>query len=347
MISIIIPLYNLCGEGRFLQKCLDSLLAQSFNDFEVLLMENGSTDDTVEVAKGYCEQDKRFKLHILTEKGIANARNEGLKAASGDFICFIDGDDFVSTDFLQTLFDTINLESNIDIAVVPCKLYNIKNGITKDFTSDYNPRIISDGNIAPLFSDGMVWAKLYRHSVIKEFNILFDKSLYGVDDVLFSSEMKLTAKKIAISNKGVYYYIQGRNGQASASKMTDSANSHLLLVTKLEELFKKYNKYEDYKGYIDKIFISIFTGYDFALTPLAKMNNTQINEIISLNYNKIINIIPDETACPKWQIKWYNRFKKAVKKGKGAFCIKFMRKYRNIILQPLGIKYKGDKFINK
>lgn len=347
MISIIIPLYNLCGEGRYLQKCLDSIIRQTYKNYEVLLMENGSTDDTVEVASEYVNNDNRFKLFILTEQGIANARNEGLNRAAGEYVCFIDGDDFISDDFLENLIKTITSSSNIDIAIAPCRLLYIKDNKIKPFTSDYTPRIISDGNIAPLFSDGMVWAKLFRRSIIENSQVRFDKSLYGVDDVLFSSEIKLLARNIAITDNGIYYYIQGRNGQASASKMKDSANSHLLLVHKLEELFSKYNKYIEYKGYIDKIFISIFTGYDFALTPLAKMPESDVELFIKNNMKKIIETSPDSNACPKWMVKWYNRFKKAAVRGNGFKFIKFMRIYRNIILQPLGIKYKGDKFLNK
>ena len=161
MISIIIPLYNLCNYGGgidcYLKKCLDSLLSQTYTDFEVLLMENGSTDNTVAVAEEYVNKDSRFKLHILTEKGIANARNEGLDRAEGEYICFIDGDDFVSNDFLEQLITTINLQPDIDIAIAPCQLLYIKDNKLKPFTSDYTPRIIDNGNIAPLFSDGMVW----------------------------------------------------------------------------------------------------------------------------------------------------------------------------------------------
>lgn len=347
MISIIIPLYNLCGEGRYLQKCLDSLIDQTYDDFEVLLMENGSTDDTVEVASQYVEKDKRFKLFILEEQGIANARNEGLNRAQGEYICFIDGDDYVSNDYLESLINTFSISDNIDIAIVPCKLIYIKDNKIKPFTSDYTPRILDSSNIDQLFSDGMVWAKMYRRAIIENNNVRFDKSLYGVDDVLFSSEIKLLSNKIAITDIGTYYYIQGRNGQASSSKMKDSANSHLLLVSKLEEIFKKYNKYEEYKGYIDKIFISIFVGYDFALTPLAKMDKIEAKLFINNNLEKIMKINPDKNACPKWMINWYNRFKYAASHGYGVIFIKIMRTYRNIILNPLGIKYKGDMFIKK
>ena len=102
MVSIIIPLHNLGLKGSYcLKRCLDSILAQKYDDFEVLLMENGSSDDTVEVAKTYCQKDNRFKLHILDTIGIANARNEGLKIAAGEYVSFIDGDDAISDNFLK------------------------------------------------------------------------------------------------------------------------------------------------------------------------------------------------------------------------------------------------------
>ena len=75
------------------------------------------------------------------------------------------------------------------------------------------------------------------------------------------------------------------------------------------------------------------------------MDKDSVDKFIQNNYDKIINTNPDKDACPSWMVKWYNRFKKAAAKNKGYKCIRFMRKFRNIILQPLGIKYKGDKFI--
>ncbi len=350
MISIIIPIHNLCGENNFLQKCLDSLLKQTYTNFEVLLMENGSTDNTPQIAEESTKKDNRFKLHILEEIGIPNARNEGLKKATGKYITFIDGDDYVSEDYLEELINAINISPDIDMAFAPCKLLYTHNKKLKPFHNDYTPRVISNGDISSILQDGMVWGKIYKSSFIKDSNIYFDKELSTLQDTLFITELKLRAKKIAITNKGTYYYIQGRQGQITTNKIIDRVHYALLLIEKLENLFKKYNTYNEYKGWTDKMFISLFIGDSFANAPLRKMDKAHGERIIKDNMKKIISTIPDNKICPRWMIRWYKRFVKFAKWNLGLEFIKFMRIYRNIILQPLGIKYSrfvDSKFIAK
>lgn len=118
MLSVVIPLHNLGYKGDYcLKMCLDSILAQTYNDYEVLLMENGSTDDTIKIAEEYCKKDNRFKLHILDTIGVSNARNKGIELAKGEYIAFIDGDDLSQIIIL-------NLPSNILTLIPVFLLFN-------------------------------------------------------------------------------------------------------------------------------------------------------------------------------------------------------------------------------
>ena len=340
-VSIIIPLYNLGKLGDYcLVKCLDSIKSQTYADFEVLLMENGSQDDTIIIANKYIKQDKRFKLFILNEKGIANARNEGLKAAKSKYVTFIDGDDYISNDYIESLVTAMEQDNNIDLSIVPCKLDYVKTGKQKIMPIDYTPRILKGRQIIEIFSDGTVWAKLYKSEIIHKYDITFDKELFGVDDTPFIAEYRILCNKIAVTNKGCYYYIQDRMGQTTKDKMETMIESAILLNKKLYGIFKKYNMEEVYKGYIDLELLNFFIGKHFASTSLAKLPVNRIDKIISSYKDRILNTIPNKDYCPDWQILWFNRFKYMVKNGYGAMFIKFIRLYRNIILQPLGISYK-------
>ncbi len=342
MISIIIPLYNLGSKGDYcLKKCLDSINAQNYKDFEVLLMENGSTDDTIEVAKSYCSKDDRFKLHILNIQGIANARNEGINLANGNLITFIDGDDYISTDYLESLYKAFTITDNIGLAIAPCYLDYINENKRKILPLDYTARVLDENTKIEVFSDGTVWAKLYSKEILDKFNIRFDTELFGVDDNLFISEYRLCINKISITNNGCYNYVQGRKGQTTLNKMQTMVESGIKLNQKLYDIYVKHNAHEKYKGFLDYELIMLFIGKDFASSALIKMPKSFIQNTINTFIDRLNNIIPDPVYCAAWQIKWFKRFIFFVKKGYGAGFLKFMRKYRNFILQPLGIKYKG------
>lgn len=344
MISIIIPLHNLGKNGDYcLKKCLDSIIAQTYTDFEVLLMENGSTDDTVAVAEEYVNKDSRFKLHILTEKGIANARNEGLDRAAGEYVCFIDGDDYISFDFLENLYNAFILDKNIGLSILPCYLDYVKNNKKKILPLDYTTRILDKGHKIEVFNNGTVWAKLYSKDILDRYNIRFDTNLFGVDDNLFISEYRLCIDKISITNKGSYFYVQGRKGQTTLNKMQQMVDSCILLNQKLYNIYEKHNAQNKYKSFLDYELIKLFIGKDFASAAIIKMPKSYINNAINLFMDRLVNITPDPVYCPEWQIKWFNRFLFFAKKGYGALFLKFMRKYRNFILQPLGIKYKAKQ----
>ena len=111
-ISIIIPVYN--GE-KYIEKCLDSIKNQTFKDYEVLIINDGSKDNTKKLIEKYLN-DKRFKLFNRTNHGIGASRNFGLDESSGEYICFIDSDDYVDKKYLEKLYNKI-LKENLDIVV--------------------------------------------------------------------------------------------------------------------------------------------------------------------------------------------------------------------------------------
>ena len=97
LISIVVPTYN---NEKFLDKCVESILSQTYHEFELLIINDGSTDNTINVLQPYLKKDKRIKLHNTKNKGVSSARNLGISKAKGEYICFIDSDDWVEKDYL-------------------------------------------------------------------------------------------------------------------------------------------------------------------------------------------------------------------------------------------------------
>lgn len=342
MISIIIPLYNLgCSGDNCLIRCLDSIKKQSYNDYEVLLMENGSTDDTVEIANRYVSTDDRFKLFILDEKGISNARNKGIENSTGEYITFIDGDDYISENYLESMVKEMEKNSEIDLVVTQCSMHYIKNNKFKLLPTDYTPRILDKDSIIEIYQDGTIWAKLYKSSIIKDNKIYLRKDLFGVDDTLFIAEYRILTNKASIINNSTYFYIQGRQGQTSANKYNEMADGILKLYELLKEVFNKHNVYDKYSGYIHQQLINFFIGKDFATTFILKLDKKKVVGIINKYKKELNSIVPDATYSTDWQIKWFRLFKYFMNINLGYPFLRYMKIYRNSVLNTFGIKRKG------
>lgn len=342
MISVIVPLHNLGSKGDYcLKRCLDSLLAQTYTDFEVLLMENGSTDDTVSVAQDYCNKDKRFKLHRLDTIGVSNARNKGIELAQGEYIAFIDGDDFITDNYFKIAVEYFNLDASISFVQFSFIQYNLKNGKTKPMVV-YNTSDIISLNDTHYFSMAVnVSHKVIKSNIIKNNNIRFDNNLQNYEDFLFGNEVFFNSDKAAYSGDATYFYVQFRQGQSTKNNLDKMCYSAMEFNAKLENFYKKYNAYDKYKGFIEQNFVSLFLGSQFAMTWIRKLDAKNTINILKTNKDKILNFNIETSSILYWQKVWFKRFQTAVKMGGGIggyLFIKLMRIYRNLFIQPFKIK---------
>ena len=210
-LTIITPFYN---SELYLKDCLDSIRTQEFADFEVLMIDDGSNDRTGCIIDDFSVIDSRFKAIHQQNGGVSSARNAGLKAATGEWICFVDSDDTLKPDALNTLTNLGDNESDIVFAgyeIFNNKPFNIPQPITSVKTnvelalelfapSDYNYM-------------GYSVAKLFRRSIITDNDIHFDESLFYNEDRLFNLSFLLYARKGMYTTVPVYNYIE-RAGSA-------------------------------------------------------------------------------------------------------------------------------------
>ena len=150
MISFIVPIYN---AERYLPTCLDSLLAQTVHDLQVILVDDGSTDDSLVIAKRYAEQDKRVEVYEQPHAGQSAARNKGLTHAKGDYIAFVDADDAIDTDWCETMLRAIEgvdyVQSGYNDTRIPCHRYQF----TSPCMRLYRRSAIEDMR----FTEGMIY----------------------------------------------------------------------------------------------------------------------------------------------------------------------------------------------
>ena len=207
-VSIIIPVYKV---EKYLSRCLDSVLNQTFTDFEVILVDDCSPDKSGEICDEYAKKDSRIKvIHREKNGGLSVARNSGLAVACGEFISFIDSDDHVTSDYLEKLLRMAK-ENGADI--VHCGYYEDVNGNIKTSTAatDGDKGVVTSkqafgylyGDYESNVLNFMVWNKLFTRSSID--NLLFAEGLKS-EDCIFVSQAIMQSKKVYISNVPLYYY---------------------------------------------------------------------------------------------------------------------------------------------
>lgn len=338
MISIIVPLHNLGKNSDYcLKKCLDSIIAQTYTDFEVLLIENCSTDDTVDVANEYCKIDNRFKLFILENIGVSNARNHGISVAIGEYITFIDGDDFISEDFLESA-SSLFLSSDVDIIFLPWSFYYKNNNKVKNILSFSSSKVIERPREDDKKITSFVCAKIIKSSIIKN-TLSFSTDMVTAEDSLFMTEAYLKAKTIGFSHNGVYYYTQNRKGQATIKISIKKVNNLYSLIKKYRVIYKNFNVLDENEKILENLTVSFFVGDKFSQTDISKLSLSDLKSFLLQHKDEILKLNTDNFKCKRWQKVWLKRIQYFTLKNKAHYFIKFMRIYRNILPKFLRKKF--------
>lgn len=210
LVSVIIPAYN-CE--RTIKRALTSISCQTLNDFEAVIVNDGSTDNTASVVRKFIENDQRFRLLARQNKGVGAARNAGLDAASGKYIAFVDSDDTVKPDMLSKM---CGIAEKYDLQAVACGyLMNIisANGSLKTKTVSYKDSVLCSRNeIRDIFYvlfkknlTGVVWNKLVRKDYIKAHRLRFQE-LFNGEDRLFNLDMFLRLERFGLVSDCLYNY---------------------------------------------------------------------------------------------------------------------------------------------
>ncbi len=224
MISIIVPCYNV---EKYLDRCLDSIVAQTNQNYEVIMVNDGSKDGSGDICNRYADKYERFQAYHKTNGGLADARNYGLKYVNGDYVTFLDSDDWITSDYVASLEEYIKQYPAID---------HIRFGYYIDYSeNDYTiDKVYPNEKIAKKQSEvadtirtaekqGMfnsVCGGCYRYSIIKENSLAFIKHSEPGEDLLFNCEFFKKVYSCAVSTKQIYHYM--RQGEMTMTKKYDA-----------------------------------------------------------------------------------------------------------------------------
>lgn len=207
LISIILPVYN---AEMYLRETIQSVLNQTYSNFELIAVNDGSTDCSLEILQQF--KDKRIKIIDKENTGVSDTRNTAIKVANGEFVCFLDADDYYSPDYLQRMYDTA-VANNADMVV--CNYIPFRG---KPYFPEKYSAAISVHSTDILIQSGVLtsaWTKLIKISILNKYNILFDKNMSFGEDLFFCWKVYLASENVWMIDEKLYGYRMTGNGATS------------------------------------------------------------------------------------------------------------------------------------
>lgn len=272
LISIIVPIYNV---EKYLRECIDSILIQTYENLEIILVDDGSPDNSGKICDEYLKKDTRIKVFHKPNGGLSDARNYGIKQANGKYIQFTDSDDFLDKDMIKTLYMDIK-ENNSDVSI--CSFYALKNEVKYTDATFEKKIFYRDEAIKVNLLDKEIrnyaWNKLYRKTI-------FDRVQYPkgrlFEDILTLPRIFMQSSKISIIDIPLYYYRQ-RSDSILHKKTKESEFAYLDAVEEISNEIRKTN-----------LEFEVYCDYAIANSILNTFNDIAYNQMKELyNEEKIL-----------------------------------------------------------
>lgn len=289
MVSVVIPIYNV---EKYLKKCIDSILNQSFNDFEIILVNDGSTDSSIEICNEYIEKDCRIILINKKNGGLSSARNAGINVAKGKYISFIDPDDCINENYFNILIKKAEM-NNCDVIVSGYKTFpnnvNIIPSYKLNTVLKGTDFILSSDNVHSKNELCFVWRYLYRLKLIKQNKTVFNEKIFIGEDVVFNLETLGNSNRVMAISDILYYYTI--NNPTSLMRSKFKSNLESSLVEQYEKRIYLSNKYnlmdnKQYKNDIANYYINSI--YRMLVNNLKNNENCDFErEIKRISNNKM------------------------------------------------------------
>lgn len=276
-LSIIIPVYN---SEKYLKQCLDSILAQASDDFEILLIDDGSTDFSGKLCDEYASRYNNIYVFHEKNRGVSAARNKGIERAQGEYVIFVDSDDWLEKNALSFLMAQ---ESDVDLIFYGSSFHSVNENVTL-----YSPNLcichgfseVQEGMIDlitnPKYYDylGFTWNKVFRSNILKEYNIRFIENLSYREDEVFTLHYAHYCKKLMILPNIVYNY---RVSDTGLTKKKHTYDEFLLL----SHAYQKSLIYYTDKRLQEYMILQIIRNYLNAIKRISNIRkrNTIIKEL--------------------------------------------------------------------
>lgn len=241
-ISVVVPIYNV---ENYIEKCINSILDQKYTNIELLLIDDGSPDNSGKICDDYAKRDNRIKVIHKKNGGVSSARNTGIENATGDYICFVDGDDYVMEDYISYMYDLI-------------KKGDFQISLTRNMFSNFNNKQILDDKIENITGkkaamDIMtykipigVYCKLFKTDFLKINGIKFIEKIFIGEGFNFNVDAFQMANSVCVGNRKIYYYRRDNESSATTKFSIDKWKNGLEAIN----IMYKRRKFND-KNFIN------------------------------------------------------------------------------------------------
>lgn len=297
-ISVIVPVYN---TEDYLEKCIRSIMNQTYKNLEIITINDGSTDNSLSILENLKKEDDRIIIINQENMGVSKARNKGLDYATGEFIGFVDSDDFLEEDMYDIMIKHL-IEENADLCRIKAFIYNREGGI-EEISNDR--KIYTYNNELEIMNVYLqnelkiaVWDKLFRKSAVE--NIKFDSSLFN-EDAAYVWEACLNSRKVVMDTKQLYHHIKRSNNSLTSAPFSES---NLTLYHYCKENFEKLM--DEYENREQQAYLFYFNGL-FHLLKVYK-RDWDSNNLLNLYKEEIIEIINELKSIIKNHSEYINKF---------------------------------------
>lgn len=275
LVSIIVPVYNV---EKYLGKCLDSLIDQTYRNLQIILVDDGSGDSSGTICDRYAAQDNRIQVIHKKKSGVSAARNTGLEAVKGSYICFADSDDWIDEKMIETMYENM-VEEKAQISIIGYDMVWEDGRCQKKSDENayyvWNQReAIAQWMTQKIFK-GFMWDKMFAREIFSGIRFLEDRSY--MEDVAIGLDLFARAEKVVYSGKIGYHYLQ-RQGSATNSGFQER---ELLGITEAEKMIRFS---EEHQGIYDKeaysrLLINVYTILERIVLTGSKKDKERIPEL--------------------------------------------------------------------
>ena len=302
LVTIVVPIYNI---SQYFDECVQSIASQTYENIEVFLVTGKSPDNSIELAKEFSKKDKRFRYLSSEDSSVSGNRNTGLGQATGEYVMFVDGDDFIAQDAVENLVNTVEQsQSDIAFGLFEQRKEYLEHGDV--FDNRLDPRVFEQGcrdkilrHIAKRSLSPCVWRNLYKKSLLVENNLIFPKNVSMAEDLYFTVRAVTMAKKVGYYDGTVIFY-RIREGSAVHSLLTVSKVVAALgvAVDTLEYYKTRTNKAEK-KYIISHIFKLVYEWLALS-KDLPKDEKAKLKVFIRDNKKQIRSILWKHKMIGMW-----------------------------------------------
>ena len=303
-ISVIVPIFN---AEKFLDKCIKSILNQTFKEFELILVNDGSTDNSLEICNRYMKLDSRVRILNNANQGSIVARRLGINAAKSDYVTFVDADDWINKNTLEVLFNELMLNSSDVIIFNMYKFYDRFSIIKRSNESRYfkEQRVYEGDEIRSKLVSAYfhghpfpanVWGKLYKKKYLKDSGKYLKNINFLGDDLYFNLEIFLKVKKVSIIDEKLYYYRAGGNTSKYMPYLfEDMINGYCIQKDVIEKYYQ--DTYQKEKNGISIMLLNTFGTCLYNLF-LGELTENEIRKKIKyyLNSEELLEVVNNEGA---------------------------------------------------